>query len=287
MLKQRVITAIILLLALTIVATQLPSFYFAIVISLLILIASWEWTGFIGLSRQSTKITYLLTVAFMLLGLFFLLGVTPNAVEIDEIRVAVILALGLLFWLLSVFVLTGYPQNSRQWNDESKIASMGLFALAPAWTGIVTLKYLLPSGYLVLALVVLIAAVDVGAYFAGKSFGSRKLAPNLSPKKTWEGVWGGMVACLLVSAGLAWCMHNYMIKLSIMQMAFLICLSAVLTFFSVVGDLVESMLKRNQNLKDSGALLPGHGGILDRVDGLIAAIPVFVLTMMLIISDIG
>lgn len=283
-LKQRIITAVLLLLVLIAATTQLSSFYFAVLISLLVLLASWEWGGFIGLSRRGAKLSYVSTIAAMLLGLFFLLGIFPAAEDIDNLRVAVILGLGLLFWLLSLFMLVAYPQNRQLWNDESKIACMGMFSLIPAWTGLVSLKYFLPSGFLVVALVVLVAAVDVGAYFSGVNFGSRKLAPKLSPKKSWEGVWGGLLACLLVSGVFSWLLHSYWFNLSGTQFASLLVLSLVITFLAVVGDLLESMLKRNQNIKDSGAILPGHGGLLDRVDGLIAATPAFALAMMLVLN---
>lgn len=284
MLRQRIITAILLLIALIAATTQLSSFYFSVLMAVLVFIASWEWAGFIGLMQAKSRLSYMTTIALMLLGLFLMLGISPAAEEVDGLRASIILGLGLLFWLLSPFILIGYPQNRQLWNDASKIASMGIFTLIPVWTGVVSLKYMLPSGYLVLALVVLVAAVDIGAYFAGVNFGSRKLAPNLSPKKSWEGVWGGLTVCAIVGAVLSWLTHTYWFALSTLQVVLLLALSVMMTFLAVVGDLVESMLKRNQGLKDSGTLLPGHGGLLDRVDGLMAATPAFALAMMVILS---
>ena len=221
----------------------------------------------------------------MLVACFFLLGLSADAQSIDDFRASLVLILGLLFWLISLLFLFGYPENSVLWNDESKIALMGVLVLVPAFVGIVVLKYLVPSGYLVLALVILVAAVDVGAYVVGVNFGSRKLAVKLSPKKSWEGVWGGTFACFFVASLFVWLMHNNLQTLSAMQIIALLALSVGVTFFSVVGDLIESMLKRNCEIKDSGALLPGHGGVLDRVDGLVAATPLFVLTMMLVLDS--
>ncbi len=284
-LKQRIITAVLLLLALIAATTQLPSFYFSVLISLIILIAAYEWAGLISPQHTAAKLPYILSVGSMLLGCFFLLGVSPDAQSIDIFRASLVLILGLLFWLISLFLLAGYPENSRLWNDESKIALMGVLVLVPTFVGVVVLKYLLPSGFLVLALVILVAAADVGAYFVGVNFGSRKLAASLSPKKSWEGVWGGMALSLIVAAGFIWAMHNYLIALSTIQVLSLLALSVGVTFFSVVGDLIESMLKRNCGVKDSGAILPGHGGVLDRVDGLVAATPVFVLAMMLVLTS--
>ncbi len=284
MLKHRIITAVLLLLALVAAATQLSSFYFAVFISLLVLLAAWEWAGVAGLSRWNLKLSYVFSLAFMLAALFFFLGIRPSAEELDLTRTLMILVLGLLFWLFSLLMLRDYPDNKNIWNDTSKIASMGLFALLPTWAGIIYLKYIDPQGYLPLLLIVSVAAVDVGAYFVGINFGSRKLAPKLSPHKTWEGVWGGLALCLVLDFLLIWAVQRYLFELSLLQSAFLIMLAVFVTFFSVVGDLVESMLKRNQNLKDSGSVLPGHGGILDRVDGLMGATPVFALVIMFIVS---
>ena len=284
-LKQRVITAVLLLVALIAATTQLSSFYFSLFVAGVILIAAWEWAGLVSPDKKIAKLSYLVSIAAMLVGVFFLLGISGDAKSIDGFRAGLVLILGLLFWLISLFFLSGYPENSSLWNDESKIAIMGVLVLMPAFVGIVCLKYLVPSGYLVLALVILVAAVDVGAYVIGVNFGSRKLAAKLSPKKSWEGVWGGTVVCLLVTALFTWLMHNNLQVLSLMQITALLTLSVGVTFFSVVGDLIESMLKRNCGIKDTGTMLPGHGGVLDRVDGLVAATPLFVLTMMLVFDS--
>ena len=284
-LKQRVITAVILLVTLTAATTQLPSFFFSLFVAVVILIAAWEWAGFISPDKKIVKIPFLVSIAVMLLGSFSFLGISPAAQKIDEFRVGLLLILGLLFWLMSLLCLAGYPKNRNLWNDKSKISLMGVLVLIPTFAGVVVLKYLLPSGYLVLALVILVAAVDVGAYFVGVNFGSKKLAANLSPKKSWEGVWGGAFACLLVATLFIWLMHRNLQSLSSAQIAALLALSMGITFFSIVGDLLESMLKRNCGVKDSGTMLPGHGGVLDRVDGLLAATPLFVLTMMLVLDN--
>ena len=280
--KQRVITAVILLIGLVVVTTQLPSFYFSVSIAAVILVAAWEWAGLVSPDKKISKIPYFVIIGGMLVGSFFFLGISPHAQNIDDFWASFMLILGLLFWLLSPIILAGYPENNNNWNEKSKITLMGVFALIPTFVGVVVLKYFLPSGYLVIALVILVAAVDVGAYFVGVNFGSRKLAANLSPKKSWEGVWGGALVCLLVALLFIWLMHRNLQPLSAIQIVALLALSMGVTFFSIVGDLIESMLKRNCGVKDSGTILPGHGGLLDRVDGLVAATPLFGLTMMLI-----
>ena len=287
MLKQRIITAIILLIGLIATTTQLSLFNFTLFISLVVVLASWEWSGFIGLNELSEKLTYSLTIAAMIIGLYFILDISTTGSSVDFVRAAILLGLGLLFWMLMVFVLAGYPENKSAWNNESKIACMGMLALVPSWVGLVVLKSFAEAGLLVLALVVLVAAVDVGAYFAGVNFGSRKLAPNLSPKKTWEGVWGGFVLCAMISVVMIWAANSYFLDLTSAQMVALFFLAPLTTFFSVIGDLLESMLKRNQNIKDSGRLLPGHGGILDRIDGLVATTPPFVLLLVFMMTEAG
>lgn len=286
-LRQRVLTAIVLMAALIGFSTLLPPFYFAVFIGIVLMLAAWEWCGFIGLDTAVSKLPYLSTIAVMIAALFYALGVTPLAVSIDNVRAAAILFLGLVFWLLAFLILRSYPENTSAWNDRSRIALMGLCALLPTWVGFVQLKYLLPQGYLVLALIVMVAAVDIGAFFVGTAFGHTKLAPRLSPNKSWEGVWGGLLTCFILGVILTWAFHHYISPLSLLQMTSLICLSLTVTFFGVTGDLVESMLKRNCDVKDSGTILPGHGGLLDRVDGLMAVTPVFVLIVLFTLTDLG
>ena len=274
-----------LVVALIALTTFLSPFYYALLLTPVVLIAAWEWGGFIGLDSREARTSYCVTIALMLVGLFILLGIRPTATELDATRVVTLLLLGLMFWSFSLVVLWGYPGNRNLWNDPSRIATMGIFSLLPTWIGLVQLKYLQTDGYYLLALIGLVAAVDIGAFFIGSYFGRRKLAPDLSPKKSWEGVWGGLIACVLVGSGLIWLLHSHMLNLSATQFFILFMLTGLVTVLSVVGDLLESMLKRNQSIKDSGAILPGHGGILDRIDGLMAATPVYVLLIMLMLRS--
>ena len=281
-LKQRIITAIILALIFITATVFLSSFSYSLFVTIVVLAASWEWCAFIGLAKQVAKVSYLATLGSMIIALYFFLGIVPESLVINSYRAGIILGLGILFWVLTFFMLKGYPSNSDRWNNKSKIALMGLMALIPTWVGVVQIKYLNPQGFLLLGMVVMVAAADIGAYFVGKRIGKNRLAPSLSPNKTWEGVLGGFAACLLVGILLIWLLHSYLITLSNGQILILVLLSLVVTLFDVIGDLLESMLKRNRDLKDSGKILPGHGGILDRVDGLLAVTPIFVLTFLII-----
>ena len=286
MFKQRMVTALILVFGFVWVTTFSSSFFFALFISLIVLVASWEWGEFIGLKHGHQKIGYLSVVVFIIMSLFMLLEITPKTQSISSVSVSIILALGFLFWLITLPLLKYYPRNANKWSNKLKIAVMGILTLLPAWVGMVQLKYLLVEGYFVLGLVAMVAAVDSGAYFIGKQFGHEKLAPHLSPNKTWEGALGGFVLCLLVNLLLVWILHNFLLTLNGWQIMQLVLLSFGVTFFDVIGDLFISMLKRNRAIKHSGFLLPGHGGVLDRIDGLIAVIPGFVLTVLFMVRGI-
>lgn len=283
----RIITAVLLLIALLLVTTQLSPYLFSLLMAVIVLIASWEWAGLIGLDTSRARISYQTTVALMLMGAFFLIEVRPGANAIDTIRSSMIMFLGLLWWVVAFFILIGYPSNTTMWNDKSRIGLMGLLTLVPTWVGVTLLKYLAPAGYLVIGLVILVAAVDVGAFFAGTLFGKRKLAPALSPKKSWEGVWGGVGTCVAVGCLFIWMFDYYIAELSLWQVVMLLAISLVASCLAVVGDLLESMLKRNSQVKDSGQLLPGHGGVLDRVDGLVAVTPAYVLMIIFTLFELN
>jgi len=154
---------------------------------------------------------------------------------------------------------------------------MGLFVLLPTWAGVVFLKQQHESGGLLLWVVAIIALADIGAYFFGVRFGKHKLASRVSPGKTWEGVLGGIIFNSVLVTGLALYWHLSMSELWLVFLVTLLVLA-----FSIVGDLFESMMKRHRGVKDSGTILPGHGGILDRIDGWMSAIPVFTLAYIVL-----
>lgn len=286
-LKLRIVTAVLLMGALIVISTQFSPFLFSLIVAVVVLLAAWEWAAFLGLESGTARIPYLATIASMIVVMALWLGVLPGAESINSLRVAALQALGFLFWGFAILMLRGYPEHSSGWNNRSKIAFMGLCALLPTWAGIVQLKYLMPEGYMTLVLIVMVASVDVGAYFVGTFFGHTKLAPQLSPKKSWEGVWGGLATCLALGITFIWLLDKYLMPLDVIQLIVLLALSVCVSFFGVVGDLLESMLKRNCDIKDSGAILPGHGGLLDRVDSLMAVTPIFVLTVLFALTGLA
>ncbi len=259
MLKQRVITAIILVVVVFAAVLLLPANFFAVACLIVFLtLGGWEWTRLIGLKEMTRAWAVIALIA---------IGVIVHLTGLNWYVIAV----GVVWWVMILGLLTVYRQDSDFYTSRSWILSLsGLLVLIPAWLAIIRLQSHDP--HLVLYLIFLVAATDTGAYFVGKAVGKNKLAPHLSPGKTREGAKGGLAAALLWAVlgasyfgfhGAAW---MYFLLLSIFVAA-----------ISVAGDLFESLVKREGGYKDSGTLLPGHGGVLDRIDGLLAALPVFVL----------
>jgi phosphatidate cytidylyltransferase len=284
MLKQRIATALVLLIGLIAMTTSLGLEAFAAITGALVLIGAWEWAAFASLGDKS-RLAFLGTLALSIALLWFALGV-GGAPGYDAGFALGFSLLGALFWVLMFAAIASFPQSTDAWNDKSRISVMGMLSLLCTWVGLVTLKALLLNGALVIMLIIMVAAVDVGAFFTGKLFGKRKLAPALSPNKTWEGVWGGVTLNVAVSIVFAILLDSYVQAFALIDYVIFAALALIVAFFSVVGDLAESMLKRNKELKDSGSILPGHGGLLDRIDGLMAATPICVSVLILLLGGV-
>ena len=261
MLKQRILTALILIPLVVWAVLQLPTHLFAALLAVLVLMGAWEWSNLAGLESPVARVVYVALVALALWLVWWWHG-QPVAQGV--------LALAFAGWLLALAWI-GRPDFAR--GNQLLKAVAGVWVLVPAWLGLVLLHARPALGpQLVLFLMVLIWVADSGAYFADRRWGRHKLAPRVSPGKTWEGVYGALAACSLVALLGAWWMEGSPREL---VSFLLICLVTIL--FSIAGDLLESLMKRQRGIKDSGRLLPGHGGVLDRVDSLTAAAPVFVL----------
>ncbi len=257
-LRKRIITAAILIALLLIVLLALPAAATVGLLTLTVLAGAWEWSGFLAAPGRWPRLLYVLAVALLL----------PIAWRFSGERGGLRLLLegAFLWWLTALGWIIVAPQRVRPWSA----GLAGLCALVPAWTGLVRLRLRPGQGAeWVLFALLLVWAADIGAYFVGRQFGRRRLAPRVSPGKTWEGVVGGAIASVPVAiAGSLW--------FRLPPAAFLgLCLLAV--GFSIVGDLTESLLKRFAGMKDSGTLFPGHGGIMDRIDSLTGAAPVLIL----------
>lgn len=267
MLKQRIITALILAPLALWGLFGLDSTAFALFTGLVIGVATWEWARLSGLQL----IGQLVFPAIILLALFGAYG-QPHLLHQA-------LWLGAVWWLLALFFVITYPRTAHLWRCTSRRVFMGVFVLIPAWAGFVLLR---ETGWFWLLYVLLIAWVaDIFAYFAGRAFGKHKLAPAVSPGKSWEGVFGGMFGTALLSvAASLWQSFN------LTQFVTLLVLTLVITAVSVLGDLTESLVKREAGMKDSSQLLPGHGGVMDRIDSLTSAIPLFALLLLNFAGDL-
>ncbi len=273
MLKTRIITALILAPIAIGGIFFLPAFGFSLFTGAFIALGAWEWANMSGIEGQGGRIAYAAGVA-VLMALISQLNVSA----------VVVLSLAFAWWLVCLGLVSRYPGGSDTWGSTAVRALMGLFVLLPAWVG---LNHLRTGGFefgaltnsllVILYIFLMVWVADIGAYFAGRAFGKAKLAPRVSPGKSWAGVWGGLVA-----VGVLALVASYIASASLQDTLLLLIASLFTGFVSVLGDLLESMLKRFRGIKDSSQLLPGHGGIMDRIDSLTAAIPVFALIITLL-----
>ncbi len=218
-----------------------------------------------GFAGQPVRIAYAALVVALLAVLYQLPALAPW-----------LLALAVLWWLTATYLVLTYPQSSRLWGGSAGSLVIGLAILLPSWQALVVLKQWPLGNWLILAVMILVWAADIGAYFSGKTFGKRKLAPQVSPGKSWEGLIGGLLTSLLITLAVGiyrgW---------SVRELVLALLGAAVVVLISVIGDLTESMFKRSSGIKDSSQLLPGHGGVMDRIDSLTAAIPIFAVLLWL------
>jgi phosphatidate cytidylyltransferase len=266
-LVQRVATAALLVPLVVGGILLLPSRHFAVLLVVLVVLAGWEWAGLMGLTNTSRRLAYGALVGAAAAGAVPLTGGGAGLV--------VLLGAALAAWLGALLAVARFP-HLPEWSGRLSVAGLaGLLVLVPPFAALVALHRSGEQG-LVLFLMVLIWVADSAAFFSGRRFGRRRLAPRVSPGKTWEGLAGALAGTLAVAALGAW-----WLGLEPAGMGWFAALCLVTVLFSVLGDLLESVAKRTRGVKDSGALLPGHGGVLDRIDSLTAAAPVFVLGLLL------
>ncbi|MFB9887002.1 phosphatidate cytidylyltransferase [Balneatrix alpica] len=258
MFKARFLTALVLAPLMLFGLFVLEGVAFKLFGAAVVFLAAREWAVLCGWRQWLGRYSYatLLTSSLLLVALMPTTWVLTAAV---------------VFWGWAFWAVCRYPQ--QQWSTPWWLALMGGLVLLPMWSALVHLNQ---SGghWWLLFLLLLVWLADTGAYVAGKRFGKRKLAPAVSPGKTWEGVAGAMLAVsllVLIFIGSGVLSAN---------IGALLLLSWLITLVSILGDLLESMCKRMVGVKDSGTLLPGHGGVLDRIDSLTAALPCFVAALI-------
>lgn len=266
MLKLRILSALVLVPLVVWALFAWPRAQFAALLGFFIVIGAWEWSTLIGLRRVVVRIGYvaLLTVA----------GV---ALILNRSWVPPLLVMASVFWLWAFIELLAYDDTRAGFlASRPGLLLGGFLVLLPAWLVPLWLSDLPHGRWLALYVMVIVWGADTGAYFAGHRFGRHKLAPQVSPGKTWEGVAGG----LLVASALAVGTGLYGFRFTPGDQAVWLVLTMVVALVSVLGDLFESRVKRAAGVKDSGVLIPGHGGVLDRIDAFTAAAPVFALAWL-------
>ena len=265
MFKQRFATASVLALLFICALVFSSTATFVSCIMLVVLIAGWEWSNLARIESTVGRLSFLLALLLSMLLIASFVGIyNQNNFALSY----QICFLSVILWAVIFLWLQGYPSSAILWSSKPIMVCLGLFLLASTWLALSSIVSLENGRYLLLLAVTIIVLADVGGYIAGKLFGRHKLAPTISPGKTWEGLVGGLILQGCLIAVLVQLLTDVSL-LSLCLLVFPVALS------SVVGDLFESMLKRHRGIKDSSNFLPGHGGFLDRLDGVMAALPLF------------
>jgi phosphatidate cytidylyltransferase len=268
-LAKRVVTAGILIPIVVAAILFLETEQLAIGIAAIALLAGLEWSALAGINSATAKVVFLTMLAACLYGTYELISYSWFT---DWLFI-----FATILWFAITVNLFSYKHIDRAAPGVGVLQAVICFVvLIPLWIALLVIHSNGEDGPLiVLFLLILIWVADSGAYFSGMRWGKRKLAPVISPKKTWEGVYGALFGAIVCGVLLAWMQQDEA------GAVWLIPISVVTVAMSIVGDLFESVLKRRMDMKDSGTLLPGHGGVLDRIDSLIAAAPVFALGLQL------
>jgi len=274
MLKQRVLTAIVLLAGFLASLFLLPQAGWLVLVSLVCAGGAWEWGGLNNFGAWPRRLFAIaLGMVCLLLGLLAGVGGDPaEGFAGGSILLVAYLASAIL-WIALV------PNWLRaQWRIRSGMVAvlLGLVVLVPPALALAHLRQI--DAWLLLAALVIVWVADIAAYFAGRAFGRHKLAPAISPGKTWEGAGGAVIGVVVVGSLLVATLRPD--DLSLARLAILVPVLTVFTAVSIIGDLFESMLKRHAGIKDSGNLLPGHGGILDRIDSITSTLPLMGLAAL-------
>jgi phosphatidate cytidylyltransferase len=265
-LRSRIITAAILACLLLVALFLVPAPWTVFGFGAVFTVAAWEWARFGALHSAAARIAYALGIALLLTLSWVWTGKPAHLI--------LLLGAACAWWVIALLWLTTAPGKQQ----PLLTLFCGVPVLVPAFVALARLQVstpklaahgAAPSPQIVLWLLLMVFGADIGAFFAGRSFGRRKLAPRVSPSKTWEGAAGGLAMVALI----AWGGAAYFG----LPLASGIAFGCAVGIISIVGDLTESMFKRAAGLKDSGVLLPGHGGILDRIDSVTAAAPLYAL----------
>ena len=268
-LKARIAAAVVLIPIAVAAVLWLPTHLYAGFVGVFVILAAWEWGALTGLVRPALKLIYAAMIGLALAALWWAPQWGPLTLW---------LALG--YWMLCTLciVLIQNGVGLVLLDNTAVKALAGVLTLVPAWWALVDMRSSGAEGpFLVVLLLALVWGADIGAYFSGRRWGRRKLASQISPGKTWEGGLGGMAAVAVAAV-----LFLMLSPLSTLPFGSVIGLCLAVGVVSIIGDLTESLFKRRAGLKDSGGLIPGHGGVLDRVDSITAASPCFALGLAML-----
>lgn len=275
MLKQRVLTALVLGPFIIWSILTFSHLALSIEMGLIVMLAGWEWARLAGVNQQLGRVSYALVVVGCLLLVAWLLHANPDVLM-------PILYIATIWWIFAIFLIVFSNKKPIETAESFSFSTMliklllGMLVLTGAFVSVIGLHRTEAYGATyILILFILIWGADTFAYFTGKAFGKRKLARNVSPGKSWEGVAGGLIATVIV----AYIISVYLGLEAHLKWYFVV-IAIITVIFSIVGDLIVSLFKRRVGVKDSSQLLPGHGGILDRIDSLLSASPVFLVCLL-------
>ncbi|MBN3073716.1 MULTISPECIES: phosphatidate cytidylyltransferase [Pectobacterium] len=281
MLKYRLITAFILIPIVIAALFLLPPLGFTLVTLAVCMLGAWEWGQLAGFASYGQRLWLAILCGFLLALMLLSLPAYHYSVHIPQISIA--LWSSLVWWGVALLLVLFYPASASFWRHSRTFRLVfGIMTIVPFFWGMVSLRHYhyainpFAGAWWLLYVMLLVWGADSGAYMFGKLFGKRKLAPKVSPGKTWEGFLGGLATSALISV-----LFSLYAPLTVAPSTLLIC-SIAAALASVLGDLTESMFKREAGIKDSSHLIPGHGGVLDRIDSLTAAVPVFSCLMLLL-----
>lgn len=271
MLKHRILTAVILIPLLVWAIFALPKAGLAILVGVVFLAAAWEWTRLAELNAAWQRALYCLLMAALMYVVWRMIAGHMALIHLALYATA-------LLWLFALIWLYLYETKSfHKPVSQFLRVLIGYVLLVMPFAAIMVLTYYHHNApAMMLYLMVIIWSADSGAYFSGRKWGKHKLAPTISPGKSWEGVAGGFIVAFMVTLIAGW-QFGYQGN----DYLYFVLISLATIVFSVVGDLFESVFKRQTGIKDSGNLLPGHGGMLDRIDSLNSAAPIFVAGLLI------
>jgi len=263
----RILTALVLIPIVGMTTIYLSSITLALLLGAFVLLGAWEWAALAKVERPAGRWFFVMVTSVLMLLTYALLK--------DKSAMIALCSAALIWWAVACSMVIRCEQTGRSpASIVRNFCFLGWFVLIPAWLSIIWIHHFPQTGPgLVLLLLLIIWGADTAAYLVGKRWGRHRLAPRVSPGKTWEGV----IAAIVASISIAWAGVHFLPGLESRQALALVAVATVAVVFSVVGDLTESLVKRAAGVKDSGQLLPGHGGVLDRIDSLTAAAPTFSL----------